>query len=149
MLSGPQILDAMLATLKALPFMTGADHRHATTVLVIDDDTWIRSLLSDLLRAEGYSVQAATNGAAGVRLAKEHLPEVVVLDLAMPEMSGADVLRELKSDKSTMDIPVIIVSAYTNDLQAEHAGHVAAIIQKPFDITALIAEVERAASTDR
>ena len=65
-------------------------------------------------------------------------------------MSGADVLRELKSDKSTMDIPVIIVSACCkNNLQAEHAGHVAAIIQKPFDITALIAEVERAASTDR
>jgi CheY-like chemotaxis protein len=97
--------------------MRSRDERPAT-VLVIEDDRWLRSLLSDLLPAEGYVVEEASNGAAGVRLAKEHRPDVVLLDLAMPEMSGAEVLRELKSDRSTADIPIIVVSAHAGHLQS-------------------------------
>jgi CheY-like chemotaxis protein len=125
--------------------MSATDARH-TTVLLIEDDSWIRSLLSELLPAEGYSIEEATNGVAGVRLAKERQPDVVILDLAMPEMSGTDVLRELKSDGLTADIPIIIVSSNTNCLQSGDAHRAAAVMQKPFDVDELIAHVERATS---
>jgi CheY-like chemotaxis protein len=124
--------------------MGATDARH-TTVLLIEDDRWIRSLLSELLPAEGYSIEEATNGVAGVRLAKEHQPDVVVLDLAMPEMSGTDVLRELKNDSVTAEIPIIVVSSDTSCcLQSSDARRAAAVIQKPFDVDELLAHVERA-----
>jgi CheY-like chemotaxis protein len=117
------------------------------TVLVVEDDRWIRSLLTDLLPAEGYVVEEATNGAAGVRLARAHRPDVVLLDLAMPEMSGAEVLRELKSDSTTADIPIIVVSAYAGNLQGTEARTADSVIQKPFDLGDLLARIERATSS--
>lgn len=126
--------------------MSAVDKQSAARVLVIEDDMWVRSLLADLLPAEGYSVEQATNGATGIRLAKKNRPDVVVLDLAMPEISGADVIRALKTDSSTADIPVIVVSAYASQLQGGEARSVAAVIQKPFDVDELIAQVQRATS---
>ena len=86
--------------------------RPQKTVLVVEDDPWIRSLMADLLAGEGYSVVQASDGKAGLDMAEESDPDVILLDLAMPEKSGLDVLHELKSSKPTRDIPVIVVSAY-------------------------------------
>ena len=113
------------------------------TVLVIEDDTWLRSLLSDLLPAEGYAFEEASNGAAGVRLAKEHRPDAVLLDLAMPEVSGDEVLRALKSDRSTADIPIIVASAYAGRLRGSEIRYTEGVIQKPFDLGDLVAHIER------
>ena len=62
------------------------------TVLVVEDDPWIRSLMADLLAGEGYAVVQAADGKAGLNLAEQHDPDVILLDLAMPEKSGLDVL---------------------------------------------------------
>ena len=78
------------------------------TVLVVEDDPWIRSLMADLLAGEGYSVVQASDGRAGLEMAEMNDPDVILLDLAMPEKSGLDVLHELKSSKPTRDIPVIV-----------------------------------------
>jgi two-component system cell cycle response regulator DivK len=86
--------------------MTSADER-VTTILVVEDDPWIRSLLTDLLSAEGYDVEVTSNGISALRLAREHHPDVVLLDLAMPEMSGLDVLRELRQERTTASVPII------------------------------------------
>ena len=85
--------------------------RSAKTVLVVEDDPWIRSLMADLLAGEGYAVVQASDGKAGLEMAESNEPDVILLDLAMPEKSGLDVLHELKSSKPTRDIPVMVTFA--------------------------------------
>lgn len=114
------------------------------TVLVVEDDPWIRSLLADLLAGEGYRVVQAPDGNVGLRMANEENPDVILLDLAMPEKHGLDVLQELKSGKPTQDIPVLIVSAYAMLLMGEDTQRVDGVIQKPFDLADLLAQVQHA-----
>jgi CheY-like chemotaxis protein len=68
---------------------------------------------------------------------------VILLDLAMPERSGVDVLRELKSDTTTEEVPVIIVSAYTAQMGIDDERLADGVIQKPFDLADLLDQVER------
>src|SRR3981189_3019822 len=92
--------------------MSATTLRPDKTVLVVEDDPWIRSLMADLLKGEGYDVVQASDGKAGLEMAEENEPDVTRPELAMPEKSGLDVLHELKRSKPTGDIPVIVVSAY-------------------------------------
>lgn len=114
------------------------------TVLVVEDDPWIRSLMADLLAGEGYNVIQAPDGKAGLDMAGDTEPDVILLDLAMPEKSGLDVLHELKSSKPTRDIPVIVVSAYAMLMMGSDARRADGVIQKPFDLADLLAQVEQA-----
>lgn len=114
------------------------------TVLVVEDDPWIRSLMADLLAGEGYQVVQAADGKVGLSLAREHDPDVILLDLAMPEKSGLDVLHELKSSKPTRDIPVLVVSAYAMLMMGSDARRADGVIQKPFDLADLLVQVEQA-----
>src|SRR5436190_24340143 len=126
--------------------MTVATPRGQNTVLVIEADPWTRTITTALLAGEGFAVVEAKNGEEGLNKAREHAPDAVLLDLALPTKSGLEVLRELKSDDSTGDIPVIIVSAY-GSLMNEHDAHQAdGVIQKPFDYDDLVGQVERATS---
>ena len=119
------------------------------TILVVEDDAWIRSLIADLLTGEGYHVVQAANGRAGLDMAAEHDPDVILLDLAMPEKSGLDVLHELKTSKPTQDIPVIVVSAYAMLMMGSDARRADGVIQKPFDLADLLMQVEQAAAKRR
>jgi CheY-like chemotaxis protein len=119
------------------------------TVLVVEDDPWIRSLICDLLEGEAYVVLQAADGKAGLDMAEEADPDVILLDLAMPEKSGLDVLHELKSSKPTRDIPVIVVSAYAMLMMGSDARRADGVIQKPFDLADLLAQVEQAAAKRR
>jgi CheY-like chemotaxis protein len=119
------------------------------TVLVVEDDPWIRSLMADLLVGEGYSVVQASDGRAGLDMAEDSDPDVILLDLAMPEKSGLDVLHELKSSKPTRDIPVIVVSAYAMLMMGSDARRADGVIQKPFDLADLLLQVEQAATKRR
>ncbi len=125
--------------------MTTATTRHKT-VLVIEDDPWTRTITTALLAGEGFAVVEAKNGEEGLSLARLHTPDAVLLDLALPTMSGLEVLRELKSDSTTENIPVIIVSAYGMLMNDQDALHTAGIIQKPFDYDDLVGQVDRATS---
>jgi two-component system, cell cycle response regulator DivK len=126
-----------------------ATTRPQKTVLVVEDDPWIRSLMADLLAGEGYAVVQASDGKAGLEMAEESDPDVILLDLAMPEKSGLDVLHELKSSKPTRDIPVIVVSAYAMPMMGSDARRADGVIQKPFDLADLLLQVEQAASKRR
>ena len=81
----------------------------ARTALVMHEDLWVRSHVATTLGEAGYTVLAASNGASGVRLAEQHQPEVIVLGMALPEVSGAAVLEHLHGCPSTKDIPVLVV----------------------------------------
>ena len=114
------------------------------TVLVIEDDPWTRTITTALLAGEGFAVVEAKNGEEGLKLARAHSPSAILLDLALPTKSGLDVLRELKDDQPTREIPVIIVSAYGTLMNETDAHHAAGVIQKPFDYDDLVGQVERA-----
>lgn len=104
-----------------------------TSVLIIDDNPNDSLLIQRLLEAKkAYRVFLATNGSEGLKQARERLPDLIVTDLTMPEMDGFTVLEELRKDKRTRDIPVIVVSAkdITADERKRLSGHIEALYQK-------------------
>jgi CheY-like chemotaxis protein len=112
-------------------------------VLVVDDDAAIRRMIIAALRREGtYAFLEAANGQDALTLMRGEHPDVVVLDLMMPILSGWDVLRERAHDDLIRQIPVIIVSANRDPeiVSAVNAG-ICAFLPKPFDIAALSALV--------
>lgn len=113
-------------------------------ILVIDDYADNRELLRIMLEANGYEVREAENGLEGLRAAREELPDLVLVDLSMPELDGWGVLRELRSDARTRDIPCASVSAAPDsDLLPASGQGFDATLTKPFRRQELIATVER------
>jgi DNA-binding response OmpR family regulator len=119
---------------------------HRKTVLVIEDDPWTRTTEAALLVEEGYAVAEARNGDEGLRLALQHNPDVILLDLALPTTSGLDVLRELKGNPTTQHIPVLVVSAYGDLMGMSDTHQSDGVVQKPFDCDNLLAQVARVTS---
>src|SRR4029077_4675657 len=88
----------------------GSRRPRTDCVLVIDDDATARELISDQLKAEGFSVVAAGGGVEGLKLAKELRPTVITLDVMMPDLDGWSVLAALRQDSDLAEIPVIMVT---------------------------------------
>ncbi len=116
---------------------------HCGSVLVIDDDAWIRSVIADFLTDEGYSVNEAGDGSTGLEIAEQLQPDVILLDLALPMRSGLEVLQRLKERQPTREIPVIIVSAYAMLLVRDAAGRADGFVHKPIDLKQLLDHVNR------
>jgi signal transduction histidine kinase/DNA-binding response OmpR family regulator len=112
-------------------------------VLCIDDESDVIELMKRYLIPEGYSVHAATSGDEGIRLAEQLHPSVITLDIMMPVKDGWQVLRELKNNPKTKDIPVIIHSIIDNKPLAISLGALD-VITKPSDSKLILAVVERA-----
>ncbi len=112
------------------------------TVLVVDDDPNIRRMIVAALRRDGYTFLEAPNGREALDLMRAEHPDVVVLDLMMPVLSGWDVLRERQGDRELQRIPVIVVSANKDpEVATAVTGGICAFLPKPFDIGALSALV--------
>ncbi|KPJ85841.1 hypothetical protein AMJ57_01515 [Parcubacteria bacterium SG8_24] len=86
------------------------------TILIIDDDAALRDIYSTALARGGYDTLAAADGQDGLDLAKNRCPDLILLDVMMPDKDGLEVLEELKSDLNTRDIPVVML---TNIVQEE------------------------------
>ncbi|MBM3128165.1 MAG: response regulator [Chloroflexi bacterium] len=112
-------------------------------ILVADDDAFIRQLVAFTLKTRGYEVLEARDGAAALALARQTLPDVVVLDVLMPELSGLEVTRALTQDPATAHIPIVIVSANAQqaDIAAGLASGAVAYLIKPFEPRALAERV--------
>ncbi|GAA2551953.1 hypothetical protein GCM10010435_22670 [Winogradskya consettensis] len=85
--------------------------REAATVLVADDDEGIRELIEVKLRTAGYHVLSTDNGSTALDIAETHLPDLVILDVSMPGLTGFDVVYQLQELRATVRIPVIILSS--------------------------------------
>ena len=108
--------------------------RTARKILIIDDDENARYILKKGLTDPHHVLLEAENGKDGLRLAKQELPHVIVLDLVMPEMSGFEVLKELKTDRDTRPIPVIIhTSKHLEDSERTQLSPAAMIVSKGSD----------------
>ena len=110
-------------------------------IVVVEDNKDINDLLALILEEEGYRVISVTDGREAVAAAREHRPDLITLDLALPGKDGWVVLRELQEDAATEDIPILIISAYTRNLDAPSRRRVARVISKPFYITQVVNEV--------
>jgi len=112
-------------------------------VLVIDDDLPLRGMLAAALRQHGFQVLLAGDGGEGQRALNIHHPDVVLLDLAMPDVNGWDFLQRLQETGHLGRVPIIVVSAHLrHDPQAILQMGVKAILPKPFNLPELIDLIE-------
>lgn len=103
-------------------------------VLIIDDERDIREIASlSLARTGEIQVITASSGPEGVRLAREHCPDAILLDLMMPAMDGRATLAALQGEAATARIPVVFLSASSDDAQDLKPLGAAGVIPKPFD----------------
>jgi CheY-like chemotaxis protein len=114
-------------------------------ILIVDDEPHMLRVTELSLKKGGYELLSARNGRQAVDLARQHLPDLIVMDLLMPEMDGLTAVRHLKQDPATAGIPVIMLTARGHVMtrqDAEGAG-VAAFLTKPFSPTQLLSEARR------
>lgn len=110
------------------------DNLHAN-VLVIDDDPAVRSAICRVLRRAGHECVTAADAGEGLDRARELRPDVILLDIELPDADGRDVMGSLQSDPSVADIPVIVISGNVDHyrrMQALEAG-AEDVVEKPFD----------------
>lgn len=114
-------------------------------ILIADDDPSVRELCQIILATEGYDVLLAENASEGIALAREHQPDLILLDWMMPGVDGMDALLILKGDPATVNIPVIMLTALDGMPQITLATYNGAdgYVTKPFDVADLLSLVRR------
>jgi len=111
-------------------------------VLVVEDDPSVRGLLQTLLAAEGYDVAVASDGLAGLVKASSRKPELILLDLMMPDLGGIRVLEELRGDPALADVPVIVVTGKVEAVPGlQQVLGEDSVFAKPFGVAELLARV--------
>jgi DNA-binding response OmpR family regulator len=121
-----------------------ADDGKSNKVVVVEDDATIIELLSDELRDQGFVPLVLRRGGNVVKTVKDEKPGAVVLDLALPDKDGTQILRELKDDWDAKKVPVIVISAYTGRLDHTGRDQAEAVFPKPFDLDQLLGSVRAA-----
>ncbi len=134
-LSLREVVDRVERTVSDLP-PAGGD------ILVVDDDASLRELLRQQLGERGYQVRLATNGAEAIQAVRTRRPDLIVLDVMMPDISGFDTAAVLKSDPNTQNIPILILSI-VQDAERGYRLGVDKYITKPAEPEHLLAEVQR------
>lgn len=111
-------------------------------VLAIEDDPLTRDSIINILSLKGISAIAAADGRAGLQLAKENIPQLILCDVRMPELNGFDVLKALRQDSTTATIPLIFLTAETNEVieRGQKLG-VNGYLNKPFTTAELLSAI--------
>lgn len=115
-------------------------------IVCIEDEPEMIELIRLILSRRGFNVHGAPGGKEGLEMVREILPDLVLLDLMMPEMDGWGVYQQMKADVSTRDIPVIVVTARAQNIDKVLGLHIAKVddyIAKPFSPQELIDSVEK------
>jgi two-component system phosphate regulon response regulator PhoB len=115
-----------------------------TAILIADDDPDIRDLVAFKLEQAGFDVTAVDNGLAALSAAQQAPPDLVVLDVMMPGMSGIDVCRELRNQASTGSLPIILLTARAQegDVEVGFGAGADDYVVKPFSPRELVSRVE-------
>ena len=113
-------------------------------ILIVDDDNPSRKLVRDLLYALGYATITATDGKQAIMLAKEKEPNLILMDIRLPELDGAAAMKVLKNDPKTKGIPIIAVTAYAMRGDKEKLLHQGFddFLAKPLDIHILLKRIQ-------
>lgn len=113
-------------------------------ILVVDDEVAIVRVLKDRLEIEGYEVLTAYDGSQGIEVAKRELPDLIIMDITMPNMDGLTAAQMLREQPETSKIPIIMLTARGQESD-ERAGYQAGAVQyftKPFSIRQLVREIK-------
>jgi DNA-binding response OmpR family regulator len=114
------------------------------TILVVDDSTTNVVLLEAILDEKGYQIETALNAKEAYNVIEKQTPDLILLDLLMPKISGFEFLQEIRKNKNTQNIPVIVISALTDEENIERIMDMGAIdfVKKPIDLQYLVDKVE-------
>ncbi|QHG17104.1 PAS domain S-box protein [Nostoc sp. ATCC 53789] len=134
-------LDTLVKQLKEHVITTNpVVNKNRKTILVVDDDANIRELLRQQLENEGYNVQEGKDGVDAIHQIKIARPDLILLDVMMPQINGFDVAAVLKNDPQTADIPIIILSIIENKERGYHIG-IDRYLTKPINTEKLLNEI--------
>ena len=111
-------------------------------ILVVDDDQGILEMLELLLDDDGYEVILEPNSVNALKTIEKQHPDLILLDIWMPVISGDQILRSLKTDQKTSSIPVLMYSASTDGKLIAESSGADDFLSKPFDITQLLSAIE-------
>lgn len=123
--------------------------KNVKNILCIEDDAEMIDLIRLILGRRGFEVSGAGGGAEGLKKVREQHPDLVLLDLMMPDMDGWEVYQQMKADEKTRDIPVIVVTAKAQSIDRVLGMHIAKVddyITKPFSPQELLNSVEKVLS---
>src|SRR5258707_2281851 len=117
----------------------------AKTVLVVEDNELNMKLFHDLLEANGYNIVQTRNGLEAIDLAREHRPDLILMDIQLPEVSGLEVTKWIKEDDELRSIPVIAVTAFAmkGDEEKIREGGCEAYIAKPISVNHFLDTVHK------
>ena len=113
-------------------------------VLIVEDNELNMKLFNDLLEAKGYNILQTKNGMEALQLARDHKPDLILMDIQLPEVSGLEITKWIKEDESIADIPVIAVTAFAmkGDEQRIRQGGCEAYISKPISVVNFVKTIQ-------
>lgn len=119
------------------------DANTAKTVLIVEDNELNMKLFNDLLEAHGYRVLQTREGLSALDIAREHKPDLILMDIQLPEVSGIEVTKWLKEDDELRSIPVVAVTAFAmkGDEQKIREGGCEAYISKPISVASFLTTI--------
>ena len=117
----------------------------AKTVLIVEDNELNMKLFHDLLEAHGYGTVGTRNGIEALDLARKHRPDLIIMDIQLPEVSGLEVTKWLKEDEELRSIPVIAITAFAmkGDEERIRSGGCEAYISKPISVAQFLETVKK------
>ena len=118
-------------------------------VIYFEDESEMVELVRIILGREGYHVKGVREGQIGLQAVKEELPDIILLDLMMPDMDGWEIFRQIKNDEATMNIPIIVITAKAQTVDKVLGLEVAKVddyISKPFRPQELVERIEKVLS---
>lgn len=115
------------------------------TILIVEDNELNMKLFHDLLEAHGYKTLQTKDGMEALRLAREHLPNLILMDIQLPEVSGLEVTKWIKEDEALKHIPVIAITAFAmkGDEEKIRAGGCEAYIAKPITVASFMGVIQK------
>ena len=139
-MASPHRLTAMLSNEANRP----TDAREGKLILIVEDNELNMRLLNDVLEAHGYSIIKTDQGEVAVELARRERPDVILMDIQLPDISGLEATRRLKDDAATRDIPVIAVTAFamSGDEKKIRESGADAYVSKPIMLQPFLALLE-------
>ncbi|MDY6935899.1 MAG: response regulator [Spirochaetota bacterium] len=114
-------------------------------ILIVEDEQKNLKLLRDLLQVSGYATLEATNGQKGIELARDEMPDLILMDIQLPILDGIKAIEILKIDKTTQNIPIIVLSAFAMDKDKDRIAKAGSdgYLTKPIDIRELLQIVKK------